>query len=37
MMRSKKAARGRSRLRKKLGHAVIETARGLGYRLGRAA
>jgi two-component system OmpR family response regulator len=26
-----------SRLRKKLGHAVIETVRGLGYRLGRAA
>jgi two-component system OmpR family response regulator len=26
-----------SRLRKKLGHAVIETARGLGYRLGSAA
>lgn len=26
-----------SRLRKKLGHAAIETARGLGYRLGRAA
>lgn len=25
-----------SRLRKKLGHAIIETARGLGYRLGRA-
>jgi two-component system OmpR family response regulator len=26
-----------SRLRKKLGHAVIETVRGLGYRLGSAA
>ena len=26
-----------SRLRKKLGHAVIETERGLGYRLGSAA
>jgi two-component system OmpR family response regulator len=25
-----------SRLRKKLGHAVIETVRGLGYRLGRS-
>jgi two-component system OmpR family response regulator len=24
-----------SRLRKKLGHSVIETERGLGYRLGR--
>ncbi|MBC7285182.1 winged helix-turn-helix domain-containing protein, partial [Hoeflea sp.] len=24
-----------SRLRKKLGSAVIETARGMGYRLGR--
>ncbi|MGE0579098.1 MAG: response regulator [Reyranella sp.] len=26
-----------SRLRKKLGHGVIETVRGVGYRLGRAA
>jgi two-component system OmpR family response regulator len=26
-----------SRLRKKLGHAVIETMRGLGYRLGIAS
>ncbi len=26
-----------SRLRKKLGHAIIETVRGLGYRLGSAA
>ena len=26
-----------SRLRKKLGHSVVETARGLGYRLGSAA
>jgi len=26
-----------SRLRKKLGHGIIETVRGVGYRLGRAA
>jgi two-component system OmpR family response regulator len=25
-----------SRLRKKLGHAVVETVRGIGYRLGDA-